>query len=266
MPQIHWHELERRKKTGASTTVKVQSLVRFFQKIAAYAAIVVALMVVCPSGRSQSPSDYRDVALAREPGTQVEYSSFLFRSKKPEEQIACPVNQGADAKDALGPCHWRSNEFQHLPQWVWVHFAGPRRIDKVVLHAASAASMPVEFSAQYREHDAAFHTILHVQDAQFDPQTLTYTIHFAPVVTDNFRLVIERTSAKVTPQSWWAEWRGWKSSERMRLKEALRLRLKRRREGASVPHAGLASTGFVPKMEEAVAAGDQHAVVPAGAR
>src|ERR1035438_8660168 len=28
---------------------------------------------------------------------------------------------------------------------------------------------------------------------------------FAPVVTDNFRFVIERTAAKVTPQSWLAE-------------------------------------------------------------
>ncbi len=205
MPQIHWHELERRKKTGASTTVKVQFLVQFFQKMAAYAAIVAAFMVVCPGGRGQSPSYYRDVAFEREAGTQVEYSSFLFRSKKSEEQIPCPVNHGANAADALGPCHWRSNEFQHLPQWVWVHFAGPRRIDKVVLHAASAATMPVEFSGQYRERGATFHTIIHVQDAHFDPQTLTYTIQFMPVVTDNFRLLIERNTAKETPLSWRAE-------------------------------------------------------------
>jgi hypothetical protein len=75
----------------------------------------------------------------------------------------------------------------------------------VVLHAASLAAMPAEFSGQYRERGAAFHTFFHVQRAQFDPKTLTYTVNFTPVVTDNFRLVIERTAATETPQSWWAE-------------------------------------------------------------
>ena len=52
---------------------------------------------------------------------------------------------------------------------------------------------------------AAFHTFFHVQRAQFDPKALTYTVHFAPVVTDNIRMLIERTAATETPQSWWAE-------------------------------------------------------------
>ena len=53
--------------------MKVQNLVQFFQKMAGYTAIVLAFMVLCQSGRSQSPSDYRDAAFGREPGTQVEY-------------------------------------------------------------------------------------------------------------------------------------------------------------------------------------------------
>ena len=169
---------------------------RFFEK---FTAIVLAFTALSPSGRSQSPTD-RDVASWREPGTQVEYSSFIFRSKKAEEQIPCPVNHGTDAADALGPCHWESNQLQHLPQWVWLHFAGRRRIDHVVLHAANATTTPVEFSGQYLQDGVEFHTFFHVQDAHFDPETHTYTVHFAPVVTDNFRLVIERTQAKVTPQ------------------------------------------------------------------
>ena len=170
-----------------------------------YAAVALALIMPCQVGRSESTRGYRDVAFWQEPGVKVEYSSFLFRSKKAEEQIPCPVNRGTDAADALGPCHWQSNVFQHLPQWVWVHFAGPRRIDKVVLHAASLATMPVEFSGQYRDRGATFHTVIHVQRAQIDPKSLTYILHFEPVVTDNFRLVIERTTATETPQSWWAE-------------------------------------------------------------
>ena len=170
-----------------------------------YAAVVLAVIIPCQVARSQAASSYRDVAFWQEPGVRVEYSSFLFRSKKAEEQIPCPVNHGNDAADALGPCHWQSNVFQHLPQWVWVHFAGPRRIDKVVLHAASLATMPVEFSGQYLDRGAAFHSVFHVQRAQFDAKALTYTVHFAPVVTNNIRILIERTAATETPQSWWAE-------------------------------------------------------------
>ena len=175
------------------------------RKVPRYATAIVAFVLWCQSGRSQSAKGYRDVALWREPGVQVEYSSFLFRSKKADEQVPCPVNHGADASDALGPCHWESNIFQHLPQWVWVHFAGPRLIDKVVLRAANTATNPVEFSGQFMARGDAFHTLFHVQHVHFNPRTLTYTVRFAPVATDNFRLVIERTEATATPQSWWAD-------------------------------------------------------------
>lgn len=180
-------------------------IVGMFRKMPGYAAVVLAFMMLCQAGRGESTKGYRDVAFWQEPGVQVEYSSYLLRGKKAEEQIPCPVNRGTDAADTLGPCHWQSNPYQHLPQWVWVHFAGQRRIDKVVLHAVDTATMPVEFSGQYRNRGVAFHTLFHVRRAQFDPKTLTYTVRFAPLVTDNFRLVIERTPAMATPQSWRAE-------------------------------------------------------------
>ncbi len=195
----------RKERRGATGELVRNLILGRFRKMREHAAVALALMMLCQIGRSQSTSGYRDVAFWREPGVQVEVSSFLFRSKKAEEQIPCPVNSGPDASDALGPCHWQSNPFQHLPQWVWVHFAGPRRIDKVVLHAASMDSRPVEFSGESLGSGAAFHRIFHVQQAKFDPQTLTFTVHFAPMVTDNFRLVIERTAAATTPQSWVAE-------------------------------------------------------------
>jgi hypothetical protein len=175
------------------------------RKTPVHAAVVLTFIMPCQVARTQATNGDRDVAFWQEPGVKVEYSSFQFRSKKAEEQIPCPVNHGANAADALGPCHWQSNVFQHLPQWVWVHFSAQRRINKVVLHAASSESMPVEFSGQYRDRGAAFHTLFHVQQAQFDPKALTYTVHFAPMVTNNIRLVIERTAATETPQSWWAE-------------------------------------------------------------
>ncbi len=176
-----------------------------FLKASKRAGIALAFIMLSQVGSGQSTSGYRDIAFWREPGVQVEVSSFLFRSKKAEEQIPCPVNRGLDAADALGPCHWQSNQFQHLPQWVWVHFAGPRRIGKIVLHAANMVSRPIEFSGQYLGSDAAFHTFFQVHQAQFDPETLTYTVHFAPLMADNFRLVVTRTAATATPQSRVAE-------------------------------------------------------------
>ena len=217
-----------------------------FRKLLRCAGVVLAFMLLGPVGSSQSTNGDRDVAFWREPGVQVEVSSFLFRSKKAEEQIPCPVNRGADAADALGPCHWQSNQFQHLPQWVWVHFAGQRRMDKVVVHAASMDSRPVEISGEYLGPNAAFHRIFHVEQAQFDPQTLTYTVPFAPVEADNFRLVVERTAAAATPQVWTAEL----AQLQVYGTDATARPMEEPVGGAGVLPAELAATDFTPKVEE----------------
>jgi hypothetical protein len=215
-----------------------------------YAAVALACFVLCQAGQSQSMSDYGDVAFWREPGVQVQYSSFLFRSKKAEDQIPCPVNHGTDTADALGPCHWQSNPFQHLPQWVWVHFAGPRRIDKVVLRAVTTATSPVEFSGQYLDGGGALHTFFHVEEAHFDPQTLTYTVQFAPIFTDNFRLLIQRTSAKVTPQSWLAELAEMQVFGTDVTTTAAKPAFRVAATNANMTRASLAPTRFVPKVQD----------------
>lgn len=179
--------------------------VKMIPKMLRNAAVVFTLLLLCHAGRSQSANNYRDVASSREPGVKIAYSSFVFRSRKADEQLPCPVNHGANASDALGPCHWQSNPFQHLPQWVWVHLAGSRRIDKVVLRAAHMSTSPVEFSGQYMDSRGVFHTVFHAENAHFNPLTLADTVHFAPVVTNDFRLVIERTAATATPTSCLAE-------------------------------------------------------------
>jgi hypothetical protein len=211
---------------------------------------IALMLLLCPFARSQSGNGYRDVAFWREPGVQIAYSSFLFRSRKAEEQIPCPVNHGPDASDALGPCHWKSNEFQHLPQWVWVHFPGPRRIDKVVLIASSVDSRPVEISAQYLKHGSvAFHTFVRVDHADFDPRTLTCTIHFTPIITDNIRLVIERSAVPATPQSWFAELAQLQVFGSDAVGGAPAVSTGASALGAKPTHSSLVSTQFVPAVE-----------------
>jgi hypothetical protein len=153
-----------------------------------------------------SASDYRNVAFWSEPGVQIEVSSHSFRKGAMKNQGSiCPLNRPFVPSESDSNC-WISSEYEHLPQWVWIHFPSPRRIDRVVLHAASMATSPVEFSGQcLPDGSDTFDRLFHVQEGRFDPKTLSYTVSFKPVVTSNFRLLIERSTASVTPQSWIAE-------------------------------------------------------------
>ena len=86
------------------------------------------------------------------------------------DESVCPLNRPFVPSQSASSC-WVSSEYEHLPQWVWIHFPSPRRIDKVVLYAASLATSPVEFSGQYlRDGGTTFDTLFHVQEARFDPE------------------------------------------------------------------------------------------------
>jgi len=150
---------------------------------------------------------YRNVASRHERDVQVIVSSRDFRNGSLTNKRG--INRLISGKFRPGEpssMYWMSNPYQHLPQWVWIHFHGLRRINKVVLRAASAASAPVDFSGQYATKDCDdLHTLFHIRGALFNPHTLSYTIYFEPVITDNFRLVIKKTAAPVTPQSRIAE-------------------------------------------------------------
>ena len=149
---------------------------------------------------------YRNVAFWSERAAQITVSSRSFRTGGMiADTSPCPLNRPFVPGESPSHC-WISSEYEHLPQWVWIDFPGSRRIDKVVLHAASIPTRPVEFSGQYLpDGGGTFQTFFHVQEAQFDPKTLSYTISFKPVVTSNFRLLIERSAAAVSPQSWVAQ-------------------------------------------------------------
>jgi len=177
------------------------------------AATLLPLLTVAGVTRAQDTNlagggagDYRNVAFWNEPGVQIEVSSHSFRNgamKNPGS--VCPLNRPLVPGGSVSNC-WISSEYEHLPQWVWIHFPGPRRIDQVVLYAASMATNPVEFSGQCLPGGSGtFDTLFQVQGARFDTNTLSYPARFKPVVTDNFRLRIERNTASTTPQSWVAE-------------------------------------------------------------
>lgn len=152
---------------------------------------------------TSAAAGYRNVAFWSEPGVQVEVSSHSFRSGAMRTPgSVCPLNRPFVSGAPDSHC-WISSEYEHLPQWVWIHFSSPRRIDKVVLYAASISNSPAEFSGQcLPDGSDKFDTLFQVQEARFDSQTLAYAVNFKPVVTSNFRLMIKRNTATVTPQSW----------------------------------------------------------------
>jgi len=155
---------------------------------------------------AKGAGDYRNVAFWSEPGVQIAVSSHSFRNGAMiREGSVCPLNRPFVPREPASNC-WVSSEYEHLPQWVWFHFPEPRRIDKVVVYAASLDTSPAELSGQYLPGGRGkFERLFNVQNARFDPETLSYTVRFKPTVTSNFRLLIKRSIAPTTPQSWVAE-------------------------------------------------------------
>lgn len=153
---------------------------------------------------SRTQTGYRNVAFWSEPGVQIAVSSHSYRRNgaMTHDDDLCPLNRPFVPGEAAARC-WFSSEYEHLPQWVWVHFPGPRKIDKVIVYTGSTDTVPSEFSGQSLSKSSGdIETIFHVQHASFGPETHSMTVEFKPIVTDNFRLLIQRNTASVTPQSW----------------------------------------------------------------
>ena len=203
-----------------------------------------------PAGLTNTPGGYRNVAFWKEPGVQVEVSSHSFRSGgMTRDESLCPLNRPFVPGDA-SHC-WSSSEYEHLPQWVWIHFPGPRQIDKVVLYAANMENSPAEFSGQFMPDGGnAFHTFFHVQEGRFDPKTLSYTIHFKPMVTSNFRLMIERSTASATPQSWVAKLTQVEVYGDNTNNATVKSSLPASKSAAADLNSGLHPTKFVPEVRD----------------
>ncbi len=126
----------------------------------------------------------RNVALWSE-GSKVAVSSIVWRGFPLNEHGQTPLNDG---RRETG---WTSLEVDQLPQWAWVRFPGMRKIDEVVVHAASAARRPLELVGEYTDDGGAtFKNLFRVTD----PKDLSIRANFPAVVTDNVRVRIDRVA------------------------------------------------------------------------
>lgn len=130
----------------------------------------------------------RNVALWSE-GSKVAVSSIVWRGFPINERGLNMLNDGR--RDA----GWTSLEVDQLPQWAWVRFPGLRKIDEVVVHAASPARRPLELIGEYTaDGGVTFKTLFHATD----PKELPIRATFPAVVTDNVRIRIDRVAVPET--------------------------------------------------------------------
>lgn len=177
----------------------------------AVAVAMLVLLTIAVTAQAADTSDssgagYRNVAFWTEPGVRIAVSSQSFRVGAMRTLgSVCPLNRPFVPGEPESK-RWVTSRYQHLPQWAWIHFGGQRRIDKMVIYAGNMITRPVVFSGQYLTNGSyKFHTIFRIQNAHFDPKTLSCTVRFRPVVTNNFRLLITQNAAPAMPQSWVAD-------------------------------------------------------------
>ncbi|MGA2656693.1 MAG: hypothetical protein ABSH34_04140 [Verrucomicrobiota bacterium] len=97
------------------------------------------------------------------------------------------------ASDLPGTNRWHSDLSTPHPHWVWVRFARPARISQVTLWRSDIGS-PVDFAGQSTPDGRSLQTLFRRQAVRLDAAHPSATIEFNPVVTDNFRLLITRSS------------------------------------------------------------------------
>jgi hypothetical protein len=139
-------------------------------------------------------SGRRNVALWSE-GSRVAVSSIVWRGFPTNECGLSMLNDGRKPAAPGGPgAAWNSLEVDGLPQWAWVRFPGMRKVEQVVIHAASRDRQPIDLVGECTEDGGAtFKTLFAIKDATFN-KDLSLKAAFPPVVTDNVRIRIDRAA------------------------------------------------------------------------
>jgi len=131
----------------------------------------------------------RNVALWSE-GARAATSSYAWRGTDKDQFGRNYINDG----QLQGPA-WSSLAQQNMPQWVWVKFAEPRKIDRLVLYAGQNTR---DFTAEYSpDGGATFKKLFEKKDEKPGAQS-SYAVEFQPVVVDNVRVRITRVEKSVT--------------------------------------------------------------------
>jgi hypothetical protein len=94
---------------------------------------------------------------------------------------------------------WHSALAKPHPHWACIKFAGPARIHKVVLWHSLIGS-PVDVEGQWSpDNGKTVKRLFALKGLKLDEEHHSVEVEFKPVTTDNFRLVITRSSNRESP-------------------------------------------------------------------
>ena len=89
---------------------------------------------------------------------------------------------------------WHSDRQKPHPHWIWIRFARPATISKVVLGYSDAGG-PADFVGQATlDQGRSFQTLFQKTNVRVSAAQPSIAVEFPPVVADNFRLMITRSS------------------------------------------------------------------------
>ena len=161
-----------------------------------FLCVLVPALFARESSSSCAAAEQRNVALASA-GAVVTVSSFM-EAMDDGQASTVRLNDGrwpSKASEDMQGQAWGAYVYRKPPHWAWIHFAGPRRIERVVLHCASVQTYPIDYRIQTSNDGGVTVKDLAVMKNQVAPQedALALEVQFPPVTTDNIRVFIERT-------------------------------------------------------------------------
>jgi len=153
-------------------------------------------VVLLVAGIAFSAGAKRNVALASEGAVAVADSEFTHSAYREGGELACYVNDGKwiGRGDPPEANRWHAAPWKPHPHWVWIRFRQPARITRVVIHRADLLVYPVDFAGECSPDGETLRTLFQVSDNEMNARTFTVKRSFDPVVTDNFRLRIDRSA------------------------------------------------------------------------
>ena len=96
---------------------------------------------------------------------------------------------------------WITQMDQPHPHWVWIDLGKPKRIERVVVRCSSASNYPLELRGQYStDGGVTLNDLFVAKDLVVNKKELFWEFRFKPVVTDNFRLLIEKSTSEYRPE------------------------------------------------------------------
>jgi hypothetical protein len=157
------------------------------------AVCAVVLTVLLTAGALLVRNNCTNVASAREGAVAIADSDFgRFTADRVID------GQWVRPSDFPEKNRWHSSPGKAGPHWVWIRFKQPARIEKAIIHPADTNNLPLAMVGEFSlDGGVNFSTLFTITNNEFSQKSFKIEKSFSPVVTDNFRLRILRSSANL---------------------------------------------------------------------